>query len=343
MIALLALGSALLGAPAALAASAQEAVAETATETTTETSIETPLIELYPFPVWYRYQATQDQLVVQDPRQGNVSRFENLGFASYPHFYTETLGKTLWLRLEGPDITGTQLKRWYLNPATGQHSEILRPLSPLPLEPDQLLQCDGQERTRWVALPQHSEAGQGVGIFKLAQMQNASDWNTPTQRFPLPQSPQPWRSCQHQHWAVAYQNNALYLYDIAQGQRFAQPLPSASQNLLLNLIFRQHKLWVWWRVQPHHSEAVHYTLSRFDFQTRSWKDYPAQQLPFLPLQDLPTGELLLGPPWVPSAFRAPYFRLNPHNDQQSAPIWVDNQGPGQIKDLAKVFEALPAP
>lgn len=304
--------------------------------------IDTPLIELYPFPVWYRYQEGKDYLVVQDPTSESVSRFENLGFSTYPHFDTESLGGALWLRLEGPDTTGKH-KRWYLNPATGQHSEILRPLSPLPLAPDQLLQCDGQQRTRWVAQPLQTSAGHGVGIFDVSALQGESDQLPPTQAFPLPSSAQPWRSCQHQNWAVAYHNNALYLYDIAQQQRFAQPLPEHRQNLLLNLIFRQHKLWVWWRVQPPNSDTVSYTLSRFDLNTHTWKDYPAQPLPFLPLQDLPNGELLLGPPWLPSAFRAPYFRLDPHSDQRSAPIWVENQHPGQIRGLQEVFEALPPP
>ncbi len=280
--------------------------------------------------------------MVQDPSSGKVSHFENLGFATYPHFYTESLGGALWLRLEGPDTTG-QHKRWYLNPATGQHSEILRPLSPLPLAPDQLLQCDGEQRTRWVAQPRLTPEGHSVGIFDLSPTQAPSDRDTPTQNFPLPSGAQPWRSCQHQNWAVAYQNDALYLYDIPQQERFAQPLPAHSQNLLLNLIFREHKLWVWWRVQSHASKTVQYTLSRFDLNTHTWKDYPAQELPFLPLQDLPNGELLLGPPWLPSAFRAPYFRLNPRSDQRSAAIWVENQSPGQIKDLTAVFEALSPP
>lgn len=364
---------------ASAASSSSPTSPTSATSASTATSEDTalqdiPLIELYPFVVWYQRQSAEDILVVQDPRSGKVSRFESLGFSEYPKFHLETLGGRLHLRLAGRDLTGTQIKQWYLDPASGKTSALVSPLS-TGTEPrsDQFLHCDGQQQTHWVALPTYDGTTSGVGIFDLRTLNNLSDWNTPTLKFPLPtveKAPtapkaRTWRTCYHRDWAVAYDHGELYLYDIVQRQRFDSPyFTGETQRVnLLNLMFRQEKLWVWWRREKHkprHShaattptaaitqteiEAVYFHLAQFDLKTHQWQDYPAQTLPFLPLQDLETQnqtqELLLGPPWLPSQYRAPYFRLNTTTGVLSEAIWVENIAPGQLAQREAIFNALP--
>jgi hypothetical protein len=314
------------------------------------TDVDIPLIELYPFPVWYqRFEAGEqrepgapdDRLIVLDPLSGRVSRFENLHFVNYPTFHRESLGGVLHLRLEGADDRQTAFKRWYVNPATGKTSEVLSPTGEA--QSDQLLQCDGQQRQHWVALGDRLEMNYGVVLFDTRLMKSLTDWETPTARLPLPPTRIPWRTCHHQHWMVAYQRNALYVYDPVAQKRFSQSMPEGVVAEPLNIIFRDQKLWVWWRLQQQVTGGVNYALWHFDLATRAWHNYPEQTLPFLPLQDFAEHELLLGPPWLPSDYRAPYFRLNTLTGRQSAPIWVRNEAPGKLANLSEVWRLLTGP
>lgn len=314
------------------------------------TAEDTPLIELYPFPVWYqrfeKNNTTQsstsaDHLVVLDPQSGRVSRFDKLHFADYPTFHVESLGGVLHLRLEGTDDRQAAFKRWYLNPQTGDTSEVLSPTGEA--QSDQFLQCDGQQRQHWIALGDRSETSYGVAIFDTRRMKTLSDWQTPTDRFPLPTTTTAWRTCHHQTWMVAYQRNALHLYDPTTQKHVIQPMPEGVIADPLNLLFRDQKLWVWWRVQQTTTATVSYSLWQFDLQKQTWQRYPEQALPFLPLQDLTEHELLLGPPWLPSDYRAPYFRLNTLTGQRSTPIWVHNVAPGQLTNRDEVWQKLTGP
>lgn len=314
------------------------------------TAADIPLIELYPFPVWYqRFEAGDlkaseeptDRLIVLDPLSGRVSRFENLHFAAYPAFHVESLGGVLHLRLEGRDDRQVAFKRWYMNPITGAPSEVLSPTGEA--QSDQILQCDGQQRQHWVAMGDREAEGNGVALFDARQMKALTDWETPTARFPLPQGRLPWRTCHHQNWVLAYQRDALYVYHAAEQKRFTQALPEGVVAEPLNVVFRDQKVWVWWRMQNQLTAAVTFVLWHFDFENRAWQIYPSQPLPFLPLQDFASHELLLGPPWLPSDYRAPYFRLNTLTGKLSAPIWVTNEAPGQIGQRAEVWQQLTGP
>lgn len=309
------------------------------------TEVDVPLIELYPFPVWYQRferdsKAPKDRLIVLDPLSGRVSRFENLHFAAYPAFHVQRLGEVLHLRLEGRDPQGG-FRRWYLNPSTGVTSEVLSPTGEA--QGDQILQCDGQQRQHWVALGDRTAEGNGVILFDVRRMKTLKDWETPTARLPLPQDRMPWRTCHHQQWVLAYQRDAFYVYHAEEQQRFTPTFPEDRVAEPLNVIIRDQKVWVWWRFQHQATAELTYALWRFDLEKRSWQTYPEQPLPFLPLQDLAAHELLLGPPWLPSDYRAPYFRLNTLTGVRSSPIWVHNESPGKIEQVQAIWQLLTGP
>ncbi len=300
-----------------------------------------PLIELYPYPVWYQRDpslgGSDDQLVVLDPASGQLSRFTQLQFLLYPKFHTETLGGTPRLRLEGYDLSKTFFKRWYLEPATGKVSVVKSPAGDA--KPDHFRWCHGKQNPQWFAIPQKSEAGYGLTIGP-----NTTDpERLSREEFegPFPAMKFSWRVCEHQDWVIAHNRQTVAFLHVPSRQFFTGSFVGSMQHFII----RQDKIWFWTTGVNDATPGIKpYALSYFDFNMRQWHPRILERrLPFLPLQDFNENTLLLGPPWLPTDYAAPFFKLNTVSAQISAPIQVHNLGPGRIKDVAAVFKQLNTP